>query len=185
MRGAKKPGVEVERALDDRLDASDERTQLVEVALDRRAEAREVVGPDVVVHPDVERLEQVGRTGCTEAVGEALASLRRVPAVHVGSRSTQLDLALHRECEERIGRAPQLGGDHTVTARARRAGGSRTLRTRHRTRPRCEDDPRCRCPTARCRRPERSVDRRALASRPTRSACQTVIGTEKRPRVGT
>ena len=103
---------EVEGALDDRLDAGDERTQLVEVALDRRAEAGEVVGPDVVVHPDVERLEQVGWTGSTEAVGEALAALRRVPAVDVGSRSTQLELAFHRECEERIGGAAQLGGDH-------------------------------------------------------------------------
>ena len=112
MRGAKKPGCEVERALDDRLDASDERTQLVEVALDRRAEAGEVVGPDVVVHPDVERLEQVGWTGGAEAVGEALAALRRVPAVDVRSRSTQLELAFHRECEERIGGASQLGGDH-------------------------------------------------------------------------
>ena len=111
MRGAKKPGGRSSARLDDRLDAGDERTQLVEVALDRRAEAGEVVGPDVVVGADVERLEQVGWTGRAEAVGEALAALRRVPAVDVGSRSTQLELAIHRKCEERIGGAAQLGGD--------------------------------------------------------------------------
>ena len=76
MRGAKKPCGRSSAAFDDRLDAGDERTQLGEVVLDRRAEAREVVGPDVVVSPDVERLEEVGWTGGAEAVGEALGALR-------------------------------------------------------------------------------------------------------------
>ena len=67
---------QVEGGFDDRLDAGDERTQLGEVALDRRAEVGEVVGPDVVVSADVERLEEVGWTGGAEAVGEAFAALR-------------------------------------------------------------------------------------------------------------